>query len=44
VVTGLVSGFLDAKGGRTHSVVMNGSIQKGPFWNFFSWRKIFFSW
>ena len=36
MVTGPVSGFLDAKGGRMDSVVMGDSIQKGPFWNFFS--------
>ncbi len=33
---GLVSGFLDAKEGRTDSVIMGDSIQKRPFWNFFS--------
>lgn len=36
MVTGPISGFLDAKGGRMNSVVMGDSIQKGPFWNFFS--------
>ena len=36
MVTGPISVFWDAKGGRTDSVVMGGSIQKGPFWNFFS--------
>ena len=36
MVTGPVSGFMDAKGGRMDCMNMGGSIQKGPFWNFFS--------
>jgi len=36
MITGPVSGFLDAKEGRTDSVVMGGSIRKGPFWKLFS--------
>ena len=36
MVTGPISVFLDAKGGRMDIVVMGDSIQKRPFWNFFS--------